>query len=129
MVQLEILSGKMAGSRWVARHFPVRIGRAAANDLQLEEGGVWDEHLKLSFHPQNGFTLDACPDALVTINHQQAQSARLRNGDLVEFGSVRMHFWLAETRQRGLGLREWLVWLLIALVTAGQIAVIYALLQ
>ena len=129
MVQLEILSGRMAGTRWVARHFPVHIGRAAANDLQLEEGGVWDEHFQLIFHPQEGFTLQACPDALVTVNHQPAHTARLRSGDLVEFGSVRMQFWLAETRQRGLRLRECLVWLLILLVTFGQIAVIYSLLR
>jgi hypothetical protein len=129
MVQLAILSGSMAGTRWVARHFPVRIGRAFGNDLQLEEGGVWDEHLQVLYHPREGFTLKACPDALVTVNHQPAQVVRLRNGDLLEFGSVRMQFWLAETRQRGLRFRECLVWLLIALVSLGQIAVIYWLLR
>ena len=73
--------------------------------------------------------MKACPDALVTVNHQPAQVVRLRNGDLLEFGSVRMQFWLAETRQRGLRFRECLVWLLIALVSLGQIAVIYWLLR
>ena len=129
MVQLAILSGSMAGTRWVARRFPVRIGRAFGNDLQLEEGGVWDEHLQVLYHPREGFTLKACPDALVTVNHQPAQVVRLRNGDLLEFGSVRMQFWLAETRQRGLRFRECLVWLLIALVSLGQIAVVYWLLR
>ena len=129
MVQLEILSGKMAGTRWVARRFPVRVGRSAPNDLQLEESGVWDEHLQLTFEPGEGFTLQSCPNALVNVNHQSVQTARLRSGDLLEFGSVRMQFWLAETRQRGLRLRECLVWLLIALVTFGQIAVIYTLLR
>ena len=45
MVQLNILSGKKAGTRTVARHFPFRIGRAAGNELQLEDDGVWDQHL------------------------------------------------------------------------------------
>ena len=51
MVQLKILSGKKAGTAWVARRFPVRIGRSAGADLQLEESGVWDEHLQLDFKP------------------------------------------------------------------------------
>ena len=56
MVQLQILSGKQAGALWVARRFPVHVGRAADNDLQLEEDGVWDEHLQLDFDPAEGFS-------------------------------------------------------------------------
>ena len=51
MVHFKILSGKKAGATWVARHFPVRIGRAPTCDLQLEEHGVWNEHFRVEFHP------------------------------------------------------------------------------
>ena len=129
MIQLHILSGKMAGTRWVTRRFPVRIGRAAANDLRLEEDGVWDEHLQLGFDREAGFTLTACPDALVSVNRESAQTVRLRNGDSLEIGSVRIQFTLAEARQRGLRIPEWTVWLLIALVSLGQIALVWWLLQ
>lgn len=129
MVQLRILSGKKAGTQWSARRFPVRIGRSAANDLQLEEDGIWDEHFDLIFDRAEGFVLTACPDALVTVNREPVQTARLRNGDSIEVGAVRMRFWLGETRQRGLRLREWFVWTLIVAVSAGEIAIIYWLLK
>ena len=40
MIQLNVLSGKTAGSQTVARRFPFRIGRAAQNDLLLDDDGV-----------------------------------------------------------------------------------------
>jgi hypothetical protein len=36
-----------------------------------------------------------------------------------------MQFWLAEARQRGLRLSEWLVWSTIAAISLGQIALVY----
>ena len=129
MIQLQILSGKKAGTQWDARRFPVRIGRSAANDLSLEEDGIWDQHFELTFDRTEGFVLTACPDALVTVNHEPAQTVRLRNGDSIEVGAVRMRFWLGEVRQRGLRLREWFVWALILAVSVGEIAVVYWLLQ
>ena len=47
MVQLNILSGKAAGSQPVVRRFPFRIGRAPENELKLDDDGVWDQHLAL----------------------------------------------------------------------------------
>jgi len=129
MIQFQILSGKAAGTRWVARHFPVRIGRAAANDLQLQDQGVWDEHLELNFDRRQGFTLIAKPDALVTVNREAVQTARLRNGDSIELGAVRLQFWLGETRQYGLRIREWFVWTLIAVISLGEVALVYWLLK
>ena len=51
MIQLAILSGKTAGTRWATRRFPVRVGRSPDCDLQLEEHGVWDEHFEISLNP------------------------------------------------------------------------------
>jgi pSer/pThr/pTyr-binding forkhead associated (FHA) protein len=129
MVQLQWLTGKQAGTRWVARRFPVRIGRSPACDLQLEESGVWDDHAELTLDPVNGVMLAARPDALVTVNREPVQTTRLRNGDSVEIASVRLQFWLAETRQRGLRVREWFVWSLVAVISLGEIALIYWLLK
>ena len=129
MVQLLILSGKLAGTRWVARRFPVRIGRATTNDLCLEENGIWDEHLQLDFDRHEGFTLTTCANALLTVNREPVQTARLRNGDSLEIGSVRIQFSLREAQQQALRCSEWLVWTLVAIVSLGQIALIYWLLQ
>jgi pSer/pThr/pTyr-binding forkhead associated (FHA) protein len=129
MVRLNILSGKKAGTAWVARRFPVRIGRSALADLRLEEEGVWDEHLQLDFHSAEGFVLNTCPQALAAVNGQPVQHILLRNGDAIDIGSLKLQFWLCETRQSGLRFREGLVWAGIAAVSLAQLGLIYWLLR
>ena len=125
MVQLRILSGKKAGTSWVTRRFPVRVGRAPTCDLQLEEHGVWNDHFQIDFNPAAGFVLVTQPEALITANGQPAQRVVLRNGDTVEIGALKIQFWLSDARQRSLRLSEWLVWGLIAAVSLGQVALVY----
>jgi hypothetical protein len=95
MIQLTILSGKKAGTRAVARHFPFRIGRAPGNGLQLEDDGVWDQHLSLELQPASGFHGIAAPQALVTVNGAPLSAAPLRNGDTfgykMDVGLARTH--------------------------------------
>jgi hypothetical protein len=129
MIQLKILSGKKAGTAWVARRFPVRIGRSAGSDLQSEENGVWDEHLQLDFRPASGLILTARPQALAAINGQSVEEAVLRNGDTIDIGSLKMQFWLSDTRQAGLRFREGFTWFAIAAISLGQVALIYWLLR
>jgi Inner membrane component of T3SS, cytoplasmic domain len=129
MVLLKVLSGRKAGAVWVARRFPVRIGRAVNTDLQLEEDGVWDQHLRLEFEPSNGIVLKPHPDAVVAVNGQPVCQAVLRNGDAIAVGSIRMQFWLSETRQAGLRFREGLTWAGIAAISLGQVGLIYWLLH
>ena len=129
MVQLDILSGKMAGSQTVVRHFPFRIGRGAGNQLRLEDDGVWDRHLTLELQRQEGFKLAVAPNAIVAVNNEPAQNSALHSGDVITLGSVKLQFWLAATRQRGLRLRELFVWALITAVTAAQFGLIYLLLR
>lgn len=129
MVQFRILSGKKAGAAWVARRFPVRIGRAASAHLQLEEEGVWDEHLRLDFKPKEGFVLTRVPNALATVNGEPVEETTLRNGDILGIGALKLQFWLAPIRQRGLWFREWLTWISITAISLGQVGVIYFLLR
>ena len=125
MIQLRILSGQTAGETQIVRRFPFRIGRATESDLRLEAAGVWDNHLTLEFQKSEGFILHTAPETFVAINEEQKQSARLRNGDIISFGSAKVQFWLAAPRQRGLRLREISVWLLITAITAVQLILIY----
>lgn len=129
MVQLRIISGTRAGDLRVIRHFPFRIGRSVENDLCLEDAGVWENHLTLEFQKNEGFILQAAPDAFAAINEEPQTSARLRNGDIISFGSAKIQFWLAAPRQRGLRLQEFFVWALLAAVTILQLALIYSLLK
>ncbi len=129
MFQLQILSGKQAGLLWDARRFPVRVGRAAGNDLQIEEDGVWDEHLQVELKTGDGFILTAHPGALVSVNQTPVETVRLRNGDIITAGSVRIAFRLSQTTQRGLKLREAFIWLLLAGITISQLVMIGWLLR
>lgn len=129
MVQLSVVSGRAAGTGLVVRRFPVRIGRSPKADLRLEEHGVWDDHLRLALHRGEGFVMEAAPEALAAVNGHRTRRAVLRNGDVIEIGSARIQFWLSETRQSGLRLREGLTWAAIAAISLGQVALVYWLLQ
>jgi pSer/pThr/pTyr-binding forkhead associated (FHA) protein len=129
MIQLNILSGKKMGEQTVVRRFPFSVGRGAGNDLQLDEGGVWDSHLILEFQKETGFNLSASSGALAAVNGEPVQNAFLHNGDIITAGSVKLQFWLAAARQHGLRARESFVWALIALVTATQFALVYWLIR
>jgi pSer/pThr/pTyr-binding forkhead associated (FHA) protein len=129
MIQLNILSGRQAGAQPVARRFPFRIGRAAGNELQLEDDGVWDRHLTLEFQKQSGFNLATAPDAIATVNGEPVQNKILRNGDTITVGSVKIQFWLAAAKQGSLRAREFFLWALIASVTAAQLVLVYWLIR
>lgn len=121
MIYLQLLSGKKAGSRAVASHFPFHIGRAPQNDLPLEDDGVWDQHLTLEFRKKEGFHLTTTSHAIAAVNGKPVEATILRNGDVITIGSAKIQFWLAPAPQYGLRLRENFVWALLLFVTAVQV--------
>jgi hypothetical protein len=129
MVQFRILSGKKAGVQWTARRFPVRVGRAAGTDLQLEDDGVWDEHFQLAFRSDVGFELTTTGEALTSLNGEPCRESVLRNGDIIEVGGAKLQFWLTEARSRGLRVREATTWAGIVAVFLAQIGLLYWLLR
>jgi hypothetical protein len=129
VVQLKILSGKMAGTEMVARHFPFRVGRVPTAHLRIEDAGVWDEHITITAGANTGMELLVQPGALASINGENVRQATLRNGDIIEMGCVQLRFGLTPTRQKGLWAREAMVWLGLGCVCAMQIALIYWLLS
>jgi hypothetical protein len=129
MVQLNILCGKRAGATYIARRFPVRIGRGPKAGLRSEEDGVWDEHALLEFRPSQGVALRVQPGALARVGGQPAGETLLRNGDVIELGSLKLQFWLSETHQTRLLAREWATWIGIGAISLGQMALIYWLVR
>lgn len=129
MIQFKILSGKTAGSTSVARRFPFRVGRASGSDLVMEEPGVWDDHFHVEFEAGEGYVASPRENALMTVNGEAVrEKTLLRNGDSIEIGGARLQFWLGETRQSAMRIREFLVWLGIAAITLAQVYLIYRLL-
>ncbi len=129
MIRLKVLSGKMAGTEHSARHFPFRLGRGANSDLRLEEAGVWDSHAELSLDAVGSFMLRAQSEALLAVNGRPCREVAMRNGDEIDLGALKLRFWIGPTRQRGLRLRECLVWSTIALITLAQLALVYRVAQ
>lgn len=128
MVLLRDLSGMSAEGYPAIRRFPFHVGRAPDNELCLPVAGVWDYHFRLQLRPKEGVLLETIDAALATVNDQPVTSARLRNGDIIAFGSAKLQFWLAAPAQRGLRLRELLVWCLLGLVSLGEVVLIAYLL-
>ena len=129
MVQLKVLSGKNAGYVIQARDFPLILGRHFSVGALFEEEGVWDNHLQITFTMADGFRLCANPSALTIVNGRKIEEALLRQGDLIEMGSVKLQFWLSEVRQRGLRPLEILTWTAIGVITLVQVGLIYELVR
>ena len=127
MVQLQVLSGGPRRAVYTVGEFPWRVGRGQTADLRLEEPGVWEEHLVLDFIPLEGYVITRQGEALAAVNGENFERRRLRNGDLIEMGAVKLRFWLAQTSQRGLRFRELAVWVLVALLVCFEVMVIETL--
>lgn len=126
MIQLTILTGRKAGTRAEARQFPFVIGRAPSCSLVLEDPGVWERHLELHYL-ESGLSMVTGPEALASLNGEPVRESRLRDGDVLELGSVKLRFAFSPMRQRGLYFREALTWVALAAISLGQVAIIYLL--
>jgi hypothetical protein len=121
MIQFVLLSGKTAGAAWVARRFPVRVGRAVGNDLRLDASGVYDRHFEVDATPGQALELSVIEPALANVNGQPVMRCALRHGDLVEAGSARLRFWLAPTHQTRLWVSQASVWVAWSAVLVAQL--------
>lgn len=124
MIRLRILSGQKTGSDLVVRNFPCTVGRARTDNLRLEDAGVWDKHLTVSYDPNEGFLLQHNPRAMAMLNKETFEKARLKAGDIIEFGAARMQFWLSEMEPRDLKFRERLTWAGLLALGLVQIALL-----
>jgi hypothetical protein len=125
MVSFQILSGKMAGTKWSTRHLPFSVGRSASAALRLDEPGVWDKHFEVSLQLPNSIVLQTSQNVSVTVSGKPTQETVLKNGDLIEFGGVKLRFDLTPTQQKRLTLRELSTWIGLGLLSLGQVVLIY----
>ena len=121
----QVLDGKQAGTNFVARRFPFRIGRAPAVDLRLDESGVWDEHLQIGCSLQQGFTVRVQAPALASLNDKPMTNAVLKNGDVLRVGSIRLSFWLPPAPMASQRTREALTWVGLGGLAGLQVWLIY----
>ena len=129
MIQLQVLSGKQAGANIPVHDFPFTIGRGADANARFSDAGVWDRHCEIRFRPAEAFEFAVQPDAALLVNGERTQGGVLRNGDLLELGSVRLRFWLARSRQKSLRFREGLTWAALIALFVIQAAIVSWLLR
>ncbi len=120
VINLQVLQGKAAGLNYQTGRFPLRVGRAADDDLRLPDLGVWDHHITITLRDE-GYHYQVPESALLLVNSERSDSGRLRNGDLLELGSAKLRFWLAAAHQPGLAIREGMAWLFMVALTAFQL--------
>lgn len=128
MLQIRAIAGTRQATVWEVVTFPLQIGRSARAHIRLEESGVWDEHAEVGFDAEEGFLLNGHAGALLRVNGESVEQVRLRNGDIIELGSVKLQCWLSEVKRRNLSWRERFVWFLLFLVTILQLILIGKLL-
>ena len=129
-VRLERLDGDFLGEQVEACNFPFKIGRDRNCHHRIEAKGVWPCHLILEEAGENGIIVKRDSEATLNINSLAAsKSVRLQNGDLLQFGSVRLRFWLAPIGQMGQRSTEFIIWLSLSMLILGQVAIIAWLLK
>jgi len=129
MVQFRILSGQRSGQLCSLDHFPCVIGRSSRADICLEDPGIWEKHVELRLDSSRSFLFSAFPETLVAVNGHALREGAMRNGDVVEIGAVRLQFFLRETTQKALALREGLTWVSLGVLAVAQAWLIIWLLQ
>jgi pSer/pThr/pTyr-binding forkhead associated (FHA) protein len=129
VVQLLVLNGFRAGTHWPAARLPFSIGRSPQDGLRLEDDGVWEHHARVDLRDRQRAVLTASEQALTTVNGQPIREAVLRNGDVIQIGSIRLQFSLGPAAHRGLRFREALTWIGLALMALAQVALVYLLAQ
>jgi predicted component of type VI protein secretion system len=129
VIQLQVISGKQAGTEMVVRRFPFVVGRGADAQLKLDDPGVWERHAEITYQQREGFFVKAQPSATLLVNHERVESGKLRNGDTLELGSAQVRFWLARSEQNTMRVREVLTWTALVGLFGAQIWLIYALLR
>jgi len=129
VVQIQFLNGARAGSQWLPCRLPFSIGRSPHDDLRVEADGVWERHARVELRDRQRAVLIASEHARTSVNGQPIREAILRNGDILELGSVQLQFSLSQAAHRGLRFREALTWIGIALMALAQVALVYLLAQ
>ena len=123
--QLQQLTGE--GRRFLVntRSFPVRLGRGEDCQVQLTGEGIWERHVELRLNKGRELIVKPAGEATTMINGEPLTGPQpLRNGDVIELGLEKIQFNLGALRQKKLGLREAIAWVLLLGLTAAQAALL-----
>jgi hypothetical protein len=90
---LEEMSG--AKTRHSLTKTAVRIGRSIDNDVHLPNDSISSHHAEIHRRREGGFYIvDLSSTNGVFVNEQEVTQTELNDGDLIELGEVRLHFYI-----------------------------------
>ena len=128
LAQLAVLNKHGASLQITRSDLPVRIGRAADCQLRSTAKGVWKYHVELDLDSDDDFILRPISEASTLVNDEPLKEIlKLANSDIIILGQMRVQFWIGPVRQRLLGAREKLCWVLLAAFVAAQVWLIRGL--
>ena len=92
MPRLVICSGPLQNREFPLPAGTVHIGRAFANDIQLDDPSVSSSHCEIVVGEEAVTIIDLNSTNGTFVNQEPVQSARLKGGDAVQLGSVQCVF-------------------------------------
>ncbi len=101
---------------------PFLVGRHPQASLVLTAAGVWDRHLRFDLDAGEGLVMTSEAGALVSRLGEVVERYRVRNGDELQAGAARLQVVVAAPERRSLVFWEVILWSLLAVVLATQIA-------
>lgn len=127
MLELVVLSDSDKGRRFQSNAAPVRLGRRADLEVRLPFPGVWELHAEIQTDSAGWYVIRPLGQSLVTVNQQPVQDHRLRNGDVLSIGAVKLQFGLRSSPQQPLRYWEVAVWATIYSVFGIAVIVLIAM--
>ena len=124
MLLLRVTDSRGTVTQHLVEKFPYRIGRSTQSHLRLEEPGIFEQHASIVPAEHGRFLIRSEGESLLLRGGEALREAQLVPGDELSLGSARIMVSLAPARQKRLALSEAIVWLLLAIVAAGQTAVL-----
>lgn len=125
MVRLDVSSAGETPATHLLRQFPCVVGRGSDCGLRVAASGVWERHAEIDLKGDAGFAVRAVGDGVVVLNGVAVKDARIRNGDQIEMGGLKIRFWLAPVRARPHRGGDIVFWGLCALAVLGMLTLIF----
>jgi hypothetical protein len=90
--QLVIVSGPKKGVAFSLRQAVVAIGRAADNNIVLQDDSVSGHHARIELRGAQAFIIDQGSSNGTYVNNQRLQQAQLLGGEMILMGDTRLRF-------------------------------------
>ncbi len=127
MFCLTVVKGTEKGKRYDIASFPFVIGNNQTAELTLSEPGIWPDHIVLELEDGKGPCVSRLGEGSLSINSEPAESAPLRNGDLLSIGGALLRFGIARPKRKSLVFQNAASWVAIAVVALCELVLIFLL--